>query len=337
MSAQTKIQNILEILDDSNISVNLYFISRHVKEGIAKTARVVDKFSFRTNSVDISPDLVTFFTEIAKKQLNKPLKTEGYELEGYTVISDDLTNKLYTYALNNALSFSDVIENQLPSGNIKTISSLKEISKDLWAYCLKVEANGQFAYIFRKISSSKVATDEPRNKLEKLSSYFDTSASELKVVIQETISFDDKLDCIYDGTEFLIFRKSGFEHIVGLEQEFTENANHVISIIKEANLVDGIEHVEEEIKKNRSLLKSLSNIKRKGTHDSFNSSELAKMSSVYKQFNGKDLKINDDGKLIIENTKDVSDFIKLLNDYYKQGMVTGKFYGTNSGSVIEIA
>ncbi|EKP0246581.1 hypothetical protein NTJ15_000606 [Aeromonas veronii] len=115
MSAQTKIQNILEILDDSNISVNLYFISRHVKEGIAKTARVVDKFSFRTNSVDISPDLVTFFTEIAKKQLNKSLKTEGYELEGYTVISDDLTNKLYTYALNNALSFSDVIENQLPS------------------------------------------------------------------------------------------------------------------------------------------------------------------------------------------------------------------------------
>lgn len=337
MSAQTKIQNIIEIIDDSNVSVNLYFISRHVKEGIARTARVVDKYSFRTNSVDISPDLVTFFTEIARKQLTKSIKTEGYELESYSVISDDLSNRLYTYALNNALSFSDVIENQLPNGNIKSISSLKEISKDLWAYCLKVETGDKLAYIFRKISPSKVATDEPRNKWEKVSSYFDTSSSELKVVLQETISFDDKLDCIYDGSEFLIFRKSGFEHIVGLEQEFTENANDVISIIKGANLVDGIEHVEEEIKKNRTLLKSLSNIKRKGTHDTFNSNELAKMSVVYKQFNGKELKISDNGKLLIEDAKDVSDFIKLLNDYYKQGMVTGKFYGTNSGSVIQLA
>ena len=334
MSAQAKIQGVLDIIKDESISINLYFVSRHVKKGIAKSARVVDKFDFKTNSVDISPELVTFFVDIAKKQLAKSLNTSGYELEAYSVISDDLSNKLYTYALNNALSFSDVISNQLPNGNISSISSLKDISQNLWAYCLKIEAQGNIAYIFRKLSAGKVATDEPRNRKEKISSYFDSSDAELKVVIQETISFDDKLDCIYTNDEFLIFRKSGFENIVGLEQEFTDNANSVLTTLKSAELVQGIELVEEEIKKNRPLLKTLSSIGRKGNHDNFDSSELEKMKVVYKKFEKKDLKCTEDGKLLIEDKSDVSNFVKLLNDFYKQGMITGKYYGTNSGNVI---
>lgn len=337
MSAQSKVQKILDIIADDNVSINLYFISRHVKDGIVKSAKVVDKYSFQTNGADISPDLVDFFKNVAKNQLEKCVRTEGYELEGYSVISDDLSNKLYTYALNSALSFSDVIVNQLPRGEIRTITSLKDISRSLWAYCLKVEAKGSYAYIFRKISPGKVATDEPRSRWEKISSYFDTSSAELKVVLEETISFDDKLDCIYDGTEFLIFRKSSFEAIVGLEQEFTDNANEVISVIRDAGVVVGVEHVEEEIKKNRSLLKSLSSIRRKGNHDNFNSDELEKMKNVYKQFHGSELKITPEGKLLIEGPQDVGSFVKLLNDYYKQGMVTGKFYGTNSGSVLQTA
>jgi len=336
MSARAKVEGVLDILRDEAISINLYFISRHVKGGISKSARVVDKFDFRTNSVDISPELVKFFVDGAKKQLEKSISTTGYELEAYSVISDDLSNKLYTYALNNALSFSDVITNQLPNGNISSISSLKDISKNLWAYCLKVEAQEKNAYIFRKLSAGKVATDEPRNRKEKISSYFDSSDAELKVVIQETISFDDKLDCIYTNGEFLIFRKSGFENIVGLEQEFTDNANNVLTTLKSAELVQGIDLVEEEIKKNRPLLKTLSSIGRKGNHDNFNSVELEKMKEVYKKFEDEDLKINGEGKLLIEDRNDVANFVKLLNDFYKQGMITGKFYGTNSGNIISL-
>lgn len=58
MSAETKIQGVLDILKDESLSINLYFISRHVKKGIPKSARVVDKFEFKTSSADISPDWV---------------------------------------------------------------------------------------------------------------------------------------------------------------------------------------------------------------------------------------------------------------------------------------
>lgn len=337
MPVQSKIENIKSIITDESVSLNLYFITRHVKDGVAKSKRSVDKFTFKTNSIDISTDLVKFFVDITKKQLEKITKKKGYELENYTVISDDLSDKLYTYALNNALSFSDVITKQIPSGDVSAVSSLKDLNNDIWAYCLKIEAKGNSAYIFRKLSASKVSTDEPRTSREKFASYFDSSSSELKIVSHETISFDDKLDCIFTNDEFLIFRKSSFESIVGLEEEFTENAKKVIATLKEADIVEGIELIEEEIAKSKPLLKSLSSISRKGNDANFNENELSKMKNVYKQFENKELKCNSAGKLLIENKGDVKIFVKLLNDYYKQGMITGKYYGTNSGNVIKIS
>ena len=49
------------------------------------------------------------------------------------------------------------------------------------------------------------------------------------------------------------------------------------------------------------------------------------------------LKIDANGKILIENTKDVDMVIKLLCDYYKQGVVTGKNYGTYAGKYFENA
>ena len=330
-----RLNKISELINNPISSTNLYFISRTIKDGATKSTRSIDKFEFSTNSVDISSELVEFFMNSAKKQLQKSSSSEsGYSFEEYSIISDDTPDTIYTYTLNNELSFSPVIEDQIPSGGSKQIKSLKEVSENLWAYCIKISSPDGFAYFFRKISSGKVATDEPRNKREKISSIFDAASSELKIVLQETVTFDDKLDCIFDEKGFLIFRKSSFEAIVGLEQEFTENANSVLHEIKKSQLIEGIEYIEDELGKSKQLLKSLSSIAKKGAHTSFNKDELIKMKEVHKKFNGDDLKLTDDDRILIENQKDVSSFVRLLNDYYKQGLITGKFYGTNSGSVL---
>lgn len=334
MPVKAKLNDIRTILNDPSISINLFFITREVKDGVAKSAKVIDKYCFKAWNVDISADLVKFFTEVAKKQVEKVNNTKDYELEPYSVINDDLSNKLYTYALNNALSFSDVVNNQLIGDNPKSISSLTQIKSDLWAYTLKITTSDNFALIFRKLSKGKVVTADPQSMTERVSSIFDSSTSELKVSTQESISFDDKLDCIYINNEFLIFHKSGFENIVGMEEEFKEAASDVLNIIKETELIEGIELIENQLKESRALLKTLSNISKKGNHQNFNSSELEKMKSVLRQFEGKDLKMTHDGKLLLENKIDVGYFIKLLNDYYKQGMVSGKFYGTNSGQLL---
>lgn len=335
MPAKMKINDILSIVVDQNVTFRLFFITRHIKDGVKKTQKVIDKFQFKANSIDMSPDVCSFFSKNAKNQLEKLLSKEGYALESYNVITDDLGDKLYTYALNNTLSFSDVIFNQLLTNKVDSITSLKDVKNDLWAYCLQINTANDSAYLFRKMSSGKVTTDEAQTRMEKLSSWFDSTDSELKTVNNETVSFDDKIDCIYFNSEFLVLRKSGFEQIVGLEEEFQSVANDVISVIESTNLVEGLEHIKSSLSKSRALLKTLANIGKKGNHSGFNKDEIEKMKDALKLFEGKELKFTSDGKLVLENSIDVGYFIKLLNDYYKIGVITGKYYGTNSGNVIE--
>jgi len=334
MAACEKLSETKSIIDDEAVSVNLFFITRELKEGVAKSAKIIDKYRFRAWSVDVAPELVSFFVGVAQKQVSKALESEDYELEPYDVISDDLSNRLYTYALNNALSFSDVVTNQIISGSPSSIASLAQIRESLWAYSLKVTTASGIALIFRKLSKGKVVTDESQSIKERISSVFDTDTSELKVSTQESISFDDKLDCIFVNGEFLVFRKSGFESIVGLEEEFNEAANDVLDIVKATELVEGVEHIESQLKESRALLKTLSNIAKKGHHHNLNSNEIEKMKSILHRFEGKELKMTETGKLLLEDKNDVGYFVKLLNDYYKQGMVSGKFYGTNSGQLL---
>lgn len=337
MPAKKKIKDILDIVAEQDVTFRLFFITRHIKDGVKKTEKVIDKFQFKANAIDMSPDVCSFFSKNVKIQLENLKNKDGYELESYNVITDDLGDKLYTYALNNSLSFSDVIFNQLLLNKVDTIASLKEVKNDLWAYCLQINSANDTVYLFRKMSSGKVTTDEAQTKKEKLSSWFDSNDAELKTVNNETVSFDNKIDCIYFKSEFLVLRKSGFEQIVGLEEEFQNVANDVISVIESTNLVEGLDHIKVSLGKSRALLKTLANIGKKGNHADFNQDEIEKMKNALKLFEGKDLKFSSDGKLVLENSVDVGYFIKLLNDYYKVGVITGKYYGSNSGNVIEPA
>lgn len=131
-----------------------------------------------------------------------------------------------------------------------------------------------------------------------------------------------------------MINKSSFELILGLEEEFAEAASQVIGVIRETGLIVGLDLVETEIMEKRSLLKILCNIGKKGTHMTLDADEVEKMKNTIRMFEHAELKLTTDGKILLENNEDVGRFVKLLNDYYKQGVVSGKYYGTNSGSPI---
>lgn len=334
MIVNEKLTKARKILENKPISLNLFFVTREVKDGISKSAKVVDKYCFKAWSVDASPDLDEFFLKNLSKQLDRVVESEGYELEPYEVISDDVPNKLYSYALNNALSFSEVVTDQIIPGSSRSITSLASVKKNLWAYSLKITSPRGCFLMFRKLSKGKVVTDQDQTMKEKISSYFDSSTAELKASLQESITFDDKLDCIFIDNEFFVFRKSGFENIVGLEEDFNEAANDVIDIVEATDLIDGVEHIKASLKESRSLLKTLSNIAKKGHHHNLNHEEIKKMKEVLHRFEGKELKSTREGRLLLEDKNDVGYFIKLLNDYYKQGLVSGDVYGTHGGRLL---
>ena len=328
-----------ELKNEDEKNFHLYLVIRKLKKGIAKSKKVLDKYDFHLKKVDINKELKVFFKSNLLKQLEKTIHKKDLEITDYSVIDDDLSHKLYTYSLNNALSFSKVIKNEFIRKDIENISSLKEIKEDLWAYSLKVEIgdeeDNKYFYSFRKISKGKIGTDENNKTIkEKITALFDINDSKLEVLKKETINFDDKVDCVYINGQFYIFSKSQFETIVGLEEEFKQNADNVISILESNNLIEGIEIIKENLSISKSLLKTLANIAKKGNHNNFNSNEIIKMKEAFKKFEGKELKMKDN-KILIEDTKDMTNFVKLLNDYYKQGIITGKYYGTNSGRLLE--
>lgn len=338
MPSKENLETLLASLENTdNFPLWLYFVTRSIKEGVKKTAKVVDKYDFNLNKIDLSEEMQSFFKDVLKEQLKKVLSKKDIEMVEYTVIGDDLSNKIYTYALNNALSFSSVINHQLSGDNVPSVTSLKEIQDGLWAYCIKASIDGKEFYSFRKTSKGKVATDQPTNKMQKISSWFDSSDSELKPIIGEIINFDDRIDCMYLDDLFYVFKKGVFEQILGLEEEFIESAKQVIEILHASDLIIGLELIEQDLGKNKSLLKSLSSIAKKNNHEGFDKSEIEKMKSVLSKIEGQELKMTEEGKIMLEDESDVKYFIKLLNDYYKEGMVTGKYYGSHSGEVLTIA
>ena len=320
--------------NDKKAKVSLLFITRELKPGMKASAKVLDKYDFELQKVSLSPEISKHFKDVLSNQIKSHSSRDEIEIKPYTVIDDDLENKIYTYALNNAVSFSKVITEYAKSDKLKTIKSLNDVRDKLWAYCIKVQSGGDFTYSFRKMGKSKITTNEAEGVIGKISARFDKSDGELRSFDGSVISFDDKIDCIYISDQFYVFKKKSFEAILGLEEEFKEVAQKTIETIKSFDMVEGLELIEDEITHKPSIRKTLSHIKEKGNDKTLSEEEVASMNEVLKKFRGVEFKLNDEGKIILANSADVKNFLQLLNDYYKQGMTTKKYYASDAGSLV---
>lgn len=77
------------------------------------------------------------------------------------------------------------------------------------------------------------------------------------------MSFDSRIDCLFFGDTYYILNKSNFEILVGMENQFLEFAKEVIETLTNTGLIEGIALLEKEIKENKNILKTVSNIGKK--------------------------------------------------------------------------
>lgn len=332
-------QELLDkILSSKEEDLKLYFITRYLKDSFKKSSKVLDKYLFKVYQVDINDEIRHHLYELTQSQLEYIIY-KRYEMVDYDVISDD-TEHLFTYSMKNKVfSFSDVVCNQL-GGFPPTMLSIEDILQsdhELWAYCVgfsDLEAN-DWIYTFRKIQSGKVAVDEREgmNPLKIIRTYFDTQSQKLKLLKGETVNLDKQIDCIYHNETFYIIKKANFEQIVGLQEEYKEEAIKVVSDLKKSNFINGLEVMEHQIEENPAIHKKLVRIARLGNIATLNEKSIKKMQTVCKKY-GNQLKVTE-GKLNIEDEKDVELILKMLADYYKVGEVSGKNYGTFAGKEVK--
>jgi hypothetical protein len=336
------INELLDKVSETNVEdAKLYFITRILREGIKKTTKMMDKFIFKVYQVDIDDEIRQYLYDCSKEQLENIIKKD-YEMIDYDAISDD-TEHLFTYPMKNkGMSFYDVVCNQLQSAPPKMMSIEGIISdvEELWAYCIGFNdiENSDWIYTFRKIQSGKVAVDENENQKtlfrKLIRAKFSTESQKLELLKGETVNLDKQIDCVYYNEEFYIIKKANFEQIIGLQEEFKAVAKNVVSEMKQTNMFDGLDKIEDEIERNPSIHKKLVRIAKIGNYREITPPIIKKMERVCKKYGNK-LNIKD-GKLSIEEKEDIDTILKMLADYYKTGDVTGKPYGTFSGKEIKL-
>lgn len=309
----------------------LYFITRILSDGVKNTSKVMDKYLFKAYQIDIDDDIRKYLYTTTQDTL-KYIINKQFEIIDYDVISDD-TDHLFTYSMTNRdLSFSDIVINQLTSipPKVMSISSILTNKEQLWAYCVgfnNVEL-ADWIYTFRKIQPSKVAINEKKS----LRAYFSTKSQKLELLKGETLTLDKQIDCVFYDEIFYIIKKGNFEQIIGLQEEFKEEAIRVVEKMEETNMIVGLELIKDKIETNPAIHKKLVRISKIDNYRSITPQVIKKMSKVCKKY-GDILNIKDN-KLSIEADKDIDVILKMLADYYKTGDVTGKAYGTFAGKAL---
>ena len=332
------LQDIQEFIKNTESKdTRLYFITR-IEEAKRSRTRAANKTHvFKVYQIDFNQELqeslfnatLSYLEQIAKKK---------YDVVDYDVLSDE-TEHLFTYSVSNSNkieSFADVVTNQLLQVDPPQVKRLKELSSDekkMWAYCLSFSSSDgkEKMFSFRKILPSKVGVNE---KSSFLKAYFNASSQQLALQKEETISLDEQVDCIYFKDTFFVLKKGNFEQIVGLQEEYKEQAKVIVDkLLSSDMLIGGEEHLIPLVENKPSVHKKLIKIEKIGYYERLDSKAIKKMKRISKQ-HGVDLKVQDD-KLIVENEEDVDVLLKVLGDYYKKGEVSGKSYGTFSGKELK--
>lgn len=336
------IKEILEHAEDVNVDdMKLYFITRVCKPGVNKRSRVLEKFNFNLYQVDIDNEIRNHLHELTIDQLGN-MQRNNFEITDYDVISDD-TQQIFSYQMKNkTMAFADVIYNKLPNkSSIKTIKNIECIlsEEEMWAYSVGFEKDDEWFYTFRKVVKSRVAIDEKKgNKkntaIQAIRTRFNTESNKLELIHGETVNLDRQIDCVYYNDAFYIFRKSSFEQITGLAEEFKIQAELIVEELKKSEIIKGIDILKKEVKEKPALHKKMIRLQKIGNYTNLTAMDIKKMQRVAEK-TGDKLKC-ENGKILIEDVTDIDSALRMLCDYYKEGMVSGKNYGTYAGKQLSL-
>ena len=334
------LNNYLENLETaSKDDVKFYLVTRKLKEGVAKTKKVLDKYDFILYQIRISDEIRAELLNLTKTQIIYLIKKK-YEYSEYEVIDSD-EKKIYTYQLTNkALSFSKIVDDKLKKGiDIPFIKSIEEIQKDeankeeLWAYCIGIkDSSKNWSYSFRKSSKGKIFVESKNNpefiKIHNvIRTYFDVNSAKLEMLHGDTLMLDKKIDCLYLDNKFFIFQKFNFEKIVGLEYEYKEKAEELVNELETSNMIEGIEILKKAIEDKPALHRRLVRIYNNPDFKNLSKKRITAMKAIAKDL-GLTLK-EKNGKLLIEEESDINIVIRMLEDYYLESKQTGVKYGSS--------
>jgi len=331
----------LKIFTSSEI-VHMYMVERKIKPGSKAKEKPSQKFEYIPMQIGLSPDLIPIIQGMLTKIIEKKIK-DGIEIKEYEVI-DDTENKIETYSdLGKIAGFQEFLNTRL-NGEIKPLKSFEEISEleKAWALCYGFynKERETWLYCIKKLAPRNMVVDVetstsiPEAIKNGITSLFDLETKTLKPFNGFSLNIEPSIDMIYFEESIYIFRKKGFEDITSLTEEFEIMALGLVSEIEEINFMEGLEHLALVIKDKPAFRNKLIKAKTIGNLDF-----LKKCKNIKLEFQraGKklDIKFNfdKDGKIIAVDNVDAENILKVLCEYYKEGIFGGKVFESPAGRI----
>jgi hypothetical protein len=314
--------------------IRLLFVTRKLRDGISKTKKMLDKYYFRLYRVEIDNEIQIVFKDVILSQLLDVVKDNNRLVVAYEAIDDDVP-KVYSYdILNRAIPFKDLIEQQI-NYDLPSIVDLTQFlnENEPWAYCIQVNDGIKTVCLsFTKFFKNKVMVDEDKNpEVNSIKRHFraryNVDGTKLELLKGDTINFDRRIDCIYSTIDekLSIFNKRNFEVIVEIEKEFRDVAQNTIAQLNNANFIEGLDTVNDELCNDPALHRRLYRLAKSLGDQTLDIARVKKMKATCTEFKLQ-LKISN-GKVQITCKRDLDEMVKLLEDYYLESGQTGLKYG----------
>ena len=324
----------------SSETVHMYLIERKLKVGSKAKDRPSNKFEYIPLQITLSSELVPIVQGMLAKIIEKKVK-EDIEIKNYEVI-DDTENKLQTYTdLSKIAGFQEFLNSRL-GGEIKQIKSFEEIDEieKAWALCYGFynKEKGKWLYCIKKLAPRNMAIEiETSTSVAEaikhgFTSLFDLDTKTLKAFNGFSLNIEPSIDMIYFEESIYIFRKKGFEDITSLTEEFENIANDLVTEIEEIDFVDGLEYISKLITDKPAFRNKLIKAKSIGNIDFLKTCKNIKTEFVR---TGKKLNIkfnfDEKGNIIAKDEIDAENIIKVLCEYFKEGVFGGKVFESPAG------
>lgn len=309
--------------------LRLYLIQRIAAPGIPKSRRVLNKYSYEAQRIDIESDVAAALLYDVCENLRNVLQTPELEFSTYAIISDDSDEVVHCAPCSETgQAFADIVHSQLTAGiRTVTVQRLDELANSLWAACIAFELPGQTAvYTFARLEKGKVALSEKEHN--RLRTLFSSSDDKLRLMSGTTISLPRRIAFLRYEDEFFFLRKKEAEAVLGLDDEYQVLAETLCQELDGANCIDGMQFVRDLSKRSPTINKLLAQIKRLGNHQNLDEYRLAAIKELITRHG---LKVRvEAGRICVDDEDAAKDFLRLLNDYYVESKQTGHHYGANA-------
>jgi hypothetical protein len=323
-------------------TVHMYIIERKTKSDAKAKDKPSIKFEYVPLQVNLSSELMPVVSEMLSRVLEKKIK-EDVQIKEYEVI-DDTLDKVYTYNdLGKIKGFQDFLTNRLGKEikSLKSFEELEELEKS-WALCYGFynSEKSKWLYCIKKLAPRKMAVEFENSTSvgdalkNGFTSLFDLNTKTLKPLNGFALNIEPSIDMLFYDDKIYIFQKKAFEDITSLTEEFESVANEIVSEIEELKFIEGLEHISNVISSKPAFRSKIIKAKTIGNLDF-----LKTCINIKKEFQRAGEKLNikfnfdSEGKILADSMTDAEDIIKVLCEFYKEGILGGKIFESPAGRI----